>query len=135
MTAARDLRPELFVKTVPPRLVCSRCTETDQLFYPIQAMNPVTSRAGTMVREEVEGGGKLLNFTHVVRGMPGFASPFALGVIELDAGPTITAQLTEWKDCELSMGMRVELVIGEIKRDADATVVIGPMFKPVKGKR
>jgi uncharacterized OB-fold protein len=96
-------------------------------------MNPVTHKAGTMERVEIEGEGTLLNFTRVVRGMPGFDSPFAIGVVELDAGPTLTAQLADWKDIELRTGMRVQLVIGPIKRDSDGTVVMGPKFRPLKG--
>lgn len=133
MSKTRDLRADLFVDSSPPRLVCSRCSETGQLFFPVQAMNPVTQKAGTMVRAEIEGEGKLLNFTQVVRGMPGFESPFALGVIELDAGPTLTAQLTDWKGVVLHAGMRVQLVIGPIKRDSDDTIVMGPKFRPLEG--
>lgn len=133
MSKIRDLRAELFIDSSPPRLVGSRCSETGQLFFPVQAMNPVTQKAGTMVRVEIEGEGRLLNFTQVVRGMPGFESPFALGVIELDAGPILTAQLAEWKDIQLRSGMRVQLVIGPIKRDSDDTVVMGPKFRPLEG--
>jgi uncharacterized OB-fold protein len=133
MTKTRPLRADLFVEGERPRLVGSRCRETGQLFFPMQPMNPSTQKAGTMERAEIEGEGTLLNFTRVVRGMPGFDSPFALGVIELDAGPTVTAQLADWKDIELRTGMRVQLVIGPIKRDSDDTVVMGPKFRPIEG--
>jgi uncharacterized OB-fold protein len=45
----------------------------------------------------------------------------------------LTAQLADWADVDLRTGMRVELVIGQIKRDADGTVVTGPKFRPVEG--
>lgn len=133
MSKTRDLRADLFIDSVPPRLVGSRCSESGQLFFPIQAMNPVTQKVGTMERAEIGGEGTLINFTRVMRGMPGFDSPFALGVIELDAGPTLTAQLADWKDIELRAGMRVELVIGPIKQEADDTLVMGPKFRPLEG--
>lgn len=134
MTAARNLRDDLFVAGPPPRLLGSRCRETGEVFYPVQAMNPVTHKAGTMEPCEIEGTGELLNFTRVHRGMPGFETPLALGIVKLDAGPTLTAQLADWADVELRAGLRVDLVIGPIRHDPDGTAVIGPKFRPVEEK-
>ncbi len=133
MIKTRPLRDDLFVEGEPPRLVGSRCRETGQVFFPAQAMNPETHKAGTMDRAEIDGGGVLLNFTRVLRGIPGFDTPFALGVVKLDAGPTLTAQLADWKDINLRTGLRVQLVIGPIKRDPDETIVMGPKFRPLEG--
>ena len=79
----------------------------------------------------VEGSGALYSFTKVVRGLTGFPSPYMLGVIQLDAGPSMMAQLDGWQTVTLKEGMRVELVIGRIKQEADGTVVIGPKFRPI----
>jgi uncharacterized OB-fold protein len=133
MNATRPLRSDLFVEGTPPRLIGSRCRETGEVFYPVQAMNPVTHKAGTIERVELDGAGTLLNYTRVLRGIPGFETPFAIGVIKLDAGPILTTQLADWADVDLRTGMRVELVIGQIKRDADGTVVTGPKFRPLEG--
>jgi uncharacterized OB-fold protein len=131
MTATRLIAENLFVEGPPPRLLGSRCRETGEAFYPVQIMNPVTRKTGTMEDCEFAGRGRLQNFTVINRGMPGFESPFALGVIELDEGPVLTAQLTDWNPESLAFGRRVELVIGTIKHDADGTEVIGPKFRPV----
>lgn len=88
-----------------------------------------------MERAEIDGDGVLINFTRVLRGIPGFDTPFALGIIKLDAGPTLTAQLADWSDVNLRVGLRVELVIGPIKRDPDDTIVMGPKFRPLEGAR
>lgn len=133
MSDTRPLRSDLFVEGPPPRLIGSRCRESGEIFYPVQTMNPVTHKVGTVERVEIDGAGTLVNFTRVLRGVPGFDTPFALGVIRLDAGPTLTAQLADWADVELRAGLRVELVIGQIKRDADGTVVVGPKFRPIEG--
>lgn len=133
MTGIRPIADDLFVPGPPPRLLGSRCRETGQLFYPVQSMNPVTMRAGTMEPHAFAGGGTLRNFTRVRRGMPGFDSPFALGVVELDEGLLLTAQLEDWDYDRLACGQRVELVIGTIRRDPDGTAVVGPKFRPVAG--
>lgn len=132
MTATRNLSDDLFVAGPPPRLLGSRCRETGELFYPVQAMNPVTHRAGTMETCELGGTGRLVNFTRIHRGMPGYDSPLALGIVKLDAGPTLTAQLADWADVELRPGLRVDLVIGPIRTDPDGTRVLGPKFRPIK---
>ena len=133
MTTPRIIADNLFVEGPPPRLLGSRCRETGEAFYPVQSMNPVTHKAGTMEVCEFAGGGTLQNFTKIHRGMPGFDSPFALGVIALDEGPVLTAQLADWDFENLRLGQRVELVIGTIKHDPDGTAVIGPKFRPVGG--
>lgn len=132
MTATRNLRDDLFVAGPPPRLLGSRCRETGELFYPVQVMNPVTHRAGTMETCELEGAGRLLNFTRIHRGMSGYDSPLVLGIVELDAGPTLTAQITDWAGTDLHIGQRLDLVIGTIRTDPDGTRVLGPKFRPIK---
>lgn len=132
MTKARAIRDDLFVEGPPARLLGSRCRETGEVFYPVQVMNPVTHRAGTMERVELSGEGTLLNFSKVSRSIPGFDSPYAIGVIRLQAGPTLTAQLADWQDVNLRTGMSVELIIGPVRHDSDGVALMGPKFRPVE---
>lgn len=134
--AERPIRHGLFVERGAagrPMLLGSRCRETGKVYYPAETMNPDTHRAGTMEPVEIEGNGRLVSHTVVSRGLPGFASPYALGVVELDAGPSLVAQLEDWDQAELSAGLQVELVIGTIKTEKDGTRVIGPKFRPSAG--
>jgi uncharacterized OB-fold protein len=132
VTKVRNIRDDLFVEGPPPRLLGSRCRESGEIFYPAQIMNPVTHRAGTMEPTEIAGQGTLLNFTKVMRSIPGFDSPYAIGIVRLRAGPTLTAQLIDWQGANLHIGMSVELVIGPIRHDPDGTAVIGPKFRPIE---
>lgn len=134
MTEPRRIRDGLFVEGPPPRLLGSRCRETGELFYPAQVMNPTTSRAGTMEPVELPGEGTLLNFAVVSRAAPGFESPYAMGIVRLEAGPTLTTQLADWKDARLRTGMKVELVIAPVRHDPDGVPVLGPKFRPVEGR-
>lgn len=132
MKNTRRIRGGLFVEGSPPRLLGSRCRETGEVFYPAQVMNPTTGRAGTMESVELPGHGTLLNYAVVSRAAPGFESPYAMCIVKLDAGPTLTTQLADWQGVRLRTGMEVELVIGPIRHDPDGVAVVGPKFRPIE---
>ena len=114
-----------------PRLIGSRCQDCGGTFFPSEAMCPSCVKEGTVQAVFLKGRGKLVSFTQVMRGMPGFESPYALGCIELDEGPTLIAQLQDWQGLVLETNMPVELVIGRIKKDEKGNTVVGPKFKPL----
>ncbi|MCW5751149.1 MAG: OB-fold domain-containing protein [Alphaproteobacteria bacterium] len=134
-TQQRPIRPGLFVEAgetrARPRLLGSRCRKTGQLFWPAERMNPVTHESGTMEPAEIEGGGHIVSYTVVQRGLPGYPSPYAIAAIQLDAGPSLIAQLEDWQGAALRTGMAVRLVIGTIRTERDGTRVTGPKFQPV----
>jgi uncharacterized protein len=123
---------DLFVEGPPPRLLCSKSRETGEISYPPQTANPSVRSADAIEQVEVDGTGTLLNFTRVLRGIPGLNTSFAIGLIRLDAGPVLTAPLVDWDNTELRNGARVSLVVGEIKRDASGNVFVGPKFRPAR---
>lgn len=131
--ATKPIRTDLFVASAAdgkPRLLGSRCRETGRIYFPAEVMNPDTHRVGTMEPVEILGSGHLISFTRVTRGLPGFPSPYALALIELDAGPSLVAQLEDWQDVDLAIDMPVDLVIGTIKLDKDGMTLVGPKFRP-----
>jgi uncharacterized OB-fold protein len=126
------VRPNLFIacgRDGRPKLLGSRCRETGQVFWPAEMMNPMTHRLGTLEPAEIDGAGRIVSFAVVARGLPGFASPYALAAIALDAGPTLIAQLDAWQEQKLAIGQPVDLVIGTIRSEKDGTRVIGPKFR------
>ncbi len=132
---AEPIREGIYRNGAAPVLLGSQCQETGQVFWPAERFNPVTHKPGTMQPHEVPGRGRLHSFTTIARGLPGFPSPYALASIELDAGPTLIAQLTDWQDQDLTPGMPVELVIGTVKTKKDGTRVEGPLFRPVTAEQ
>lgn len=129
------IRPGLYTAAGPdgrPQLIGSRCRETDQLFFPRETMNPVTMREGTLEDHPFDGAGSLVAWTVIGRGLPGFDSPYALGTIRFDAGPSFIGQLQDWQGRALKAGQRVELVIGRIRVEKDGTEVFGPKFRPLE---
>lgn len=128
------LRDGLFVDGAgdrPPKLLGSRCRETGAVYFPAEVMNPDTHRTGTMEQVEIDGRGHLVSYTVVARGLPGFESPYALGVIALDAGPSMIAQLADWDADSLRCGRPVEMTIGTIRTGKDGTRYVGPKFRPL----
>jgi uncharacterized OB-fold protein len=129
------IRENLFVvPSLPgegPRLIGSRCGNCGGTFFPQEKMCPACVKEGTMEIVSLNGRGKLISFTQVMRGLPGFDSPYVLGCIELEEGPTLIAQLQDWQEVVLETNMPVELVIGKIKKDGKGNTVVGPKFKPL----
>lgn len=134
MSARVPIRPDLFVEPegTPAKLVGSRCRVTGQVFFPAEAMNPATMSEGTLERHDFDGSGRLVAWTVIARGLPGFDQPYALGTIALDAGPGFIGQLHDWQDKNLAPDMRVRLVIGRIKQEKDGGEIVGPKFVPVE---
>lgn len=127
------IRDDLFVQVEGdrPKLVGSKCHKCGTIFFPQEAMCPIDMQEGTLERMEFDGSGTLISFTHIMRGLAGFDSPYALATIALTSGPALIAQLEDWQDKELRIGMPVELTIGRIKRDQAGNSIIGPKFRPL----
>lgn len=131
MKNTRHIKDDLFVDGPPAKLLGSRCRETGELFYPARVMNPTTHKEGTLETVQLPSQGVLLNFSIIGRAAAGFESPYAMGIIRLQDGPTLTTQLADWQGVELRTGMDVEFVVGPIRHDPDGTTVLGPKFRPI----
>lgn len=112
-------------------LVGSRDRDTGQFFWPPERVNPITRKTGTLEPARSPGDGRIVSWTIVRRGLPGFASPYALAAIQLHDGPSLIAQLEGWQESDLKTGAPVSLVIGAVRTEKDGTVVEGPKFRPV----
>jgi len=91
----------------PPRLVCSGCRGT-------------TFRKVTLPRE-----GTLETFT-VIRVAPsGFGSqvPYAVGIVALDNGVKLTAQVVDVALDTLAIGQRVRLEFRRVQQDGEAGIL------------
>jgi hypothetical protein len=100
----------------PPRRVCPACKKADLQPFPFS------------------GRGTLYSFTRVLQPPRGFASigPYAAGMVRLEEGPLVTAQLADADGVDLAIGMPVEMVTRKI-RDAEehGYIVYGYKFRPV----
>ncbi len=82
---------------------------------------------------EVSKTGTVYSFTVIHNPPAGFElmAPYYIGIIELDSGQRLTAQLTD-VDGEPEIGMPVEMVTRRIKTDGEAGLIsYGYKFRPI----
>jgi len=91
----------------PPRLVCDECKGRE--FEKV-----------TLPRE-----GKLVTYTIIHTPAKGFSdeAPFAVGIVELDGGTRITAQVVDWNPDELKVGADVRIEFRKIQRDGTSGIL------------
>lgn len=106
------------------RLEAYKCKSCGNVDYPPRAR---CLRCGQMALEpyKLPEKGVLISFT-VVRSPPlGFerSAPYALGLIELEDGTRITAQITDVDVEKLKVGMPVESVFRKISEEGDSGII------------
>lgn len=127
------IRENLFVQSgsSEPRLFARQCEDTGQVFYPRDSIEPGVSPKRNLRDIELEGRGHIVAFTVVRRALPGFASPYALAMVELKEGVSLFAQIEGWTEDTLKVGAPVRMLIGTIKEQPDGTRLVGPKFRIV----
>ena len=112
-------------------LLARKCEDTGQVFYPRDSIEPSASLRRNLRDIELEGHGQIVAFTIVRRALPGFESPYALAVVELEEGVSLFAQIEGWSEESLAVGATVKMSLGTIKRQPDGTEIVGPKFRIV----
>jgi uncharacterized protein len=90
-----------------------------------------------MERVKLSGKGKIWSFTRVFEAPTGFVDqvPYYVAIIELDEGPKITAQLTDFDRDEIPyIDQPVEMVTRKLKVDGDPNtgmIIYGYKFRPI----
>ena len=100
----------------PPRLVCQKCKS--RLSEPY----------------EFKGRGKLYSYTIIYQAPDRFDPmvPYAVGLIDLEEGVRITAQVTDVLPEDLVIGMDLEMIIRKIYADGDkGPILYGYKFRPI----
>jgi uncharacterized OB-fold protein len=103
-------------KYFPPRQVCMECKSTE--FDPY----------------EFSGRGELYSFTTLYQAPLGYEGnlPYAVGMIKLEEGPMVEAQLTDVNPEDLKIGQRMQMVTRKLREfGPDGVIVYGYKFRPV----
>ncbi len=80
------------------------------------------------------GSGTLYSYSHMNQAPRGFANiaPYTVGMVRLEEGPLIMAQLTDVEGVELSIGMPVEMVTRKLQESSEHSyIVYGYKFRPL----
>lgn len=102
----------------PPRIVCSKCKSRNSQTY------------------EFKGKGKLYSYTTIYQAPDRFdpQAPYVVGLVDLEEGERITAQITDALPESIEIGMDLEMVIRQIYEDGKrGPILYGYKFRPVLG--
>lgn len=103
-------------KHFPPRQVCTQCRGTEFESF------------------RFNGKGSLYSFTTLRQAPAGFEgfAPYAVGMIQLEEGPMVEAQLTDVNEEDLEIGMRMEMVTRKLREEDGerGLLVYGYKFRP-----
>lgn len=103
------------VKLFPPRDVCLECEAPAQELYTFTGL------------------GEVYSFTTIYDAPEGFEpqAPYMVGLVKLDEGPIVTAQITDIDPSTVTIGMPVEMVTRKLRTDGDeGMIVYGYKFRP-----
>jgi uncharacterized OB-fold protein len=102
-------------KFFPPRDLCTECRSED--------LQP----------HEFDGHGSLYSFSTLYQAPLGYERglPYAVGMVKLDEGPMVEAQLTDANPDELKIGQRMEMVTRKLREQGEeGLIVYGYKFRP-----
>lgn len=100
----------------PPRMVCRSCKSRNSEPY------------------EFKGLGTLYSYTTIYQAPDRFDQivPYLVGLIDLEEGVRITAQLTDVLPKDVEIGMPLEMVIRQISEDGPkGPILYGYKFRPI----
>ena len=118
------------------RLEGTRCEDCGALHFPARRVCRDCFSELTAIHR-FNGVGHLWSFSELYQLQRGFPKdvPMLVGLVELDEGPIILAQITDAEPEELAIGMRVQMVTRLIRAIGDEGLrVYGYKFRPVVGK-
>jgi uncharacterized OB-fold protein len=104
------------VKIFPPRDICPECEAP--------AKTPYT----------FSGLGEVYSYSTVYHAPEGYEEnvPYTVGLVKLEEGPLVTAQLTDVEPEDVAVGMPVEMVTRKIRQEGKRGVIVyGYKFRPI----
>jgi uncharacterized OB-fold protein len=115
------------------RLEGTRCDACDKDYFPPRNVCP-SCRAENLEAHDFKGSGTLYSYSQMSQSPRGFANlgPYAVGMVQLDDGPLIMAQLTDVDGVDLEIGMPVEMVTRKLRESSEhGYIVYGYKFRPL----
>lgn len=106
------------------RLEAGKCTKCGYIAFPERLVCPECGNR-KFENYKLNDTGKIISFTTIEVGPTEFADqvPYNVGIIELDDGVKITAQITDARPEDLKIGGRVRLEFRKIQEDGKAGVI------------
>ncbi len=106
--------------------VCSACGAKQ-----FHAVRRCACGSRDLTPHRFEGKGQLFSYSEVFISPEGYDGPYALGLVKLDEGVTVLAQITDADPDDLVIGMRLEMFIRKVTEGGhDGAIVYGYKFRP-----
>ncbi len=115
------------------RLEGNKCLECSQIYFPKKELCECGCKS--FVNYKLKGEGKILTFTEIQSSPEEFSemTPYCVGIIELEDGPKITAQIADADVTCLKVGDKVESTFRKFTAVGDSGVIhYGLKFKKAK---
>jgi uncharacterized OB-fold protein len=98
------------------RLEAGRCKKCGVVYFPPRQYCP-ECKSKEFETVKLPDTGKLLTYTIIRSGPPNFSkeTPYAVGIIEMDGGVNLTAQITDTDLNKVEIGKKVKLVFRKIQ--------------------
>ncbi len=105
-------------RLIPQRynLIGTECQNCCEKFFPPRQFCPTCRRLGKTKDFKFSGNGEIYTYTVIHAAPEGFEfqKPYVVGIIKLDEGPLVTAQIVDCKLEDVQIGKRVRSVFRKI---------------------
>lgn len=113
------------------RLEGQRCSDCDALQFPPRAACRAC-RGANLRGQRLSGRGSVYSYAEVNHAPRGFQAPYLVGLVRLEEGTLVTAQLTDLEPEDARIGLPVEMVTRRLQeRGPHGLLVYGYKFRPV----
>ncbi len=111
------------------KLMIQRNKQTGKAYFPPRPFDPADPFA-EVEWFEASGKGKLLSYVISHRAMPGYETPFAIAVVELDEGVKMMTNIIDCPQTPEALQLDMPLELAPHKVNDEVTL---PLWRPAKG--
>lgn len=115
-----------YAKEIPQRyrLEANRCKSCGKILFPPRLVCPKCG-GKEFEKKRLSENGKVITFTTIRVAPKQFANetPYTIGVIELDEGVKITAQIVDCKPEDVQIGKRVRFIFRKIQEEGKSGII------------
>jgi uncharacterized OB-fold protein len=110
------------------RLHGSKCAHCGAVAFPPHPSCPACGADGGQDSVRLSSVGTLYTFSEIHIAPKGFATPYAVGYVDLPEGVRLFGQI-EAKASELALGQQVAVMLGPVRTEASGGTVVSYKFK------
>ena len=118
--------PARYWREIPQRyrLEAGKCSSCGEIYFPPRLICP-KCRSRSFRKVSLSDEGSLITYTVIRVGPSQFAdqTPYAVGIVELDGGVRITAQVVDCDFDKLAIGQRLRIEFRRIQKQGDAGIL------------